>query len=104
MGQIVVRILFMAMGFLIAFMISFAVLAVKLYKSNNLGNGELSGNSTIDFIIVPTNDFKLSERIYNPVIEKHMDQNAVTYSDSSKPKSIEDEIDSMDLSNISWHK
>lgn len=105
---IIIRIVFIALGFCIAFMIVFTVLAIKLFKSNNLGNGESVKNNAYNFAIIKTNDFSLSEKVYNPVILKHMGKDANggsgAYTKSSKAMSLEDEIDRMDLSNISWHK
>lgn len=102
MVQIVVRIIYIALGLIIAFMISFTIFAIKLYKSNNLGNHESISNA-FNFTIIKTKHSFLSEDIYNPVMLKRMNLNDGGSYSISKSKSLEEEIENSDFSNVKWH-
>lgn len=89
--------------------LAFNIMALILYKSNNLGQTKaISDEFTRGFIINESESgdwiTKPSERITNPVIIKNMYRKEKdSYLDEKTFNTIEDEINSQDLSGIKWH-
>lgn len=109
-SHIVMLLIILAFVLTISITTAFTIVSYILHKSNNLGT-RIGVKKTIDggFVIcekgIVSNHSVPSKKINNPAILKNLySDNDESYLNDKTLNTLENEIDSVDLSGISWHK
>lgn len=108
-GRTLLLIVLLIICLIIGITVSFSIMFNLLIKSNNLGNKtSISDNIVGGFVICESSDSSSasgpSNTIHNPVIREHnWSSDNKSYLKQQDPLSIDDEINSLDLSGIKWH-